>query len=208
MKTNLVWYASYGSNIDEERFNCYIKGGKPLGSNKIYLGCGDKSLPKDSRTISIDHEMYFAKSSVSWDRGGVAFLKKDKDPKSKTLGKMYLITTDQFIEVLKQETNRRDIKVDFEEAMKSENYIVIENSWYGKIIYLGNHENIPVFTFTNEINLECNKPSTDYVKIIAKGIKKAYGLSSKELVKYFIGTGGIEGNYTLTELEDVFNLLD
>ncbi|MBL0236650.1 MAG: hypothetical protein IPQ02_08595 [Saprospiraceae bacterium] len=38
-KLDYIWYASYGSNLLEERFQCYIKGGMPKGSTKTYLGC-------------------------------------------------------------------------------------------------------------------------------------------------------------------------
>src|ERR1039457_5739089 len=35
-RRDLVWYASYGSNLAyQERFLCYIKGGTPAGSRKM-----------------------------------------------------------------------------------------------------------------------------------------------------------------------------
>ena len=30
-----LWYASYGSNLNLDRFMCYIVGGKPKNSTKI-----------------------------------------------------------------------------------------------------------------------------------------------------------------------------
>ena len=64
---DLVWYASYGSNLQEERFLCYIMGGKAIGSNKSNPGCKDKTPPRDTEEIYIESEMYFAKSSSVWD---------------------------------------------------------------------------------------------------------------------------------------------
>ena len=41
----LVWYAGYGSNTDLDRFMCYIAGGTPVGTDRIYVGCKDPSAP-------------------------------------------------------------------------------------------------------------------------------------------------------------------
>ena len=53
MSTNYVWYASYGSNINKDRFLCYIKGGQPMGSTKIERGCKDQTLPIDEQAFII-----------------------------------------------------------------------------------------------------------------------------------------------------------
>ena len=42
---NLVWYASFGSNINVDRFLCYIRGGKPALSNDTERGCRDTRSP-------------------------------------------------------------------------------------------------------------------------------------------------------------------
>src|SRR4030095_163368 len=113
-----IWYASYGSNLLEERFLCYIKGGQPVGSKKHYEGCRDKSLPIDKEEFYIPSELYFAKESDSWDNGGVAFIKTNFEPQQSTLGRMYLITPQQFIDVVKQETNSSgSLHIDFEKAI-------------------------------------------------------------------------------------------
>lgn len=60
--TNLnekVWYACYGSNMLQERFLCYIKGGQPAGANTSYNGCNDKTLPIDSEQMYIPAEHNF-----------------------------------------------------------------------------------------------------------------------------------------------------
>ncbi|QNO16718.1 gamma-glutamylcyclotransferase [Alkalicella caledoniensis] len=86
---NLVWYATYGSNVNKERFMKYIEG------------CSDTTPPKKERPIIIDHELYFANRSGRWDSRGVAFLDLGKE--GKTYGKMYLITEEQFKEIQQQE---------------------------------------------------------------------------------------------------------
>jgi len=48
----LVWYCSYGSNLDEERFKKYIVGGPVRGSKRVERGCRhDKSLPRYSKYV-------------------------------------------------------------------------------------------------------------------------------------------------------------
>ena len=114
-----IWYASYGSNLLEERFLCYIKGGKPSGSSKRHDGCFDKTLPQNNAKIYINHELYFARKSKSWDNGGVAFLSEKFESNHKTLGRMYLITPDQFTEVVKQEIDfEGTLELDFDKAIE------------------------------------------------------------------------------------------
>lgn len=74
-----VWYASYGSNLNRDRFLCYIKGGKPKGSEKAEIGCEDKALPIKEATYIMHYPLYFAKSAVRWQNQGVAFIGLKQD---------------------------------------------------------------------------------------------------------------------------------
>ena len=124
---NLVWYACYGSNIMYERFLCYIQGGTFYANNKPHDGCPDKAPPHSSKPIIIPYEMYFGNKSKWWNNSGVAFL--DTSRKGITLGRMYLITEEQYKNIWKDEG-------------KSDN-------WYNKEISLGEFEGCPIKTFTN-----------------------------------------------------------
>ena len=42
----LVWYASYGSNLNRARFMAYIEGGTVAGNDVVY-GCTDTTAPRD-----------------------------------------------------------------------------------------------------------------------------------------------------------------
>ena len=110
-----IWYASYGSNISEDRFHCYIQGGTPKGSQTSYKGCKDKTLPIDNEDFYIASELYFAKKSIkSWNGGGVGFISNNFN-EAKTIGRIYLITKEQFIDVIKQECDIiQDLKIDFD----------------------------------------------------------------------------------------------
>lgn len=87
--TPKVWYAAYGSNINEERFMNYISD------------CEDTTRPEESRAIIIPHNIYFSYKSRRWGRKGVAFLDDTKPGRS--LGKMYLISRSQLESIQRNE---------------------------------------------------------------------------------------------------------
>ena len=155
-QSNLVWYACYGSNILYARFLCYIQGGTFYANAKEYRGCTDKTPPRSTKAIIIPYEMYFGNESGSWlvngKKAGVAFL--DLEKRATTLGRMYLVTEEQFHEIWEQEG-------------KKEN-------WYDKIIDLGECDNYPIKTFTSSKRRIPNAPSDKYLEVICKGYEEIF----------------------------------
>ncbi len=208
--TNLqdkIWYACYGSNILEERFLCYIKGGKPNGAKTTYDGCNNKSLPAENEVFYFNFELYFAKESRNWDNGGVAFIRTLLEPQELTIGRIYLITKGQLIDIAKQETGTKtELKIDFDKTIEDGSYIFKRPSWYGNILYLGQHNGNPIFTLTNENDLQpFTKPSKNYIKTIVEGIKEAHNFDEKTILKYLRTKGGIKMNYDNQELLHIVN---
>jgi hypothetical protein len=204
-----LWYASYGSNILESRFHCYILGGQPKGSQKTHHGCTDKTLPQDKKEILINHELYFAKESKGWGDGGVGFIKTEFNEAVQTLGKMYLVTTEQFIEIVKQENNfEEELLIDFNKVIENGSLLINKDSWYGTLLYLGEEDGNPIFTFTNTKNLieEINPPTKQYLSTIINGLKKAYHLNEIEIEEYFKNKLGIKGSKIEKELVDIIKL--
>ncbi len=186
--SNLVWYASYGSNICMDRFLCYIQGGIPQGSSKLHHGCTDKSLPEKTKNIVINRQLYFAKEYSSWGRGGVAFIKNEVTDEVITLGRMYLITYNQFIEVVKQENDYTgELVMVFRDAIDKGNAVFLNNAWYGNLVYLGEEQGLPIFTFTNQddLNDEINPPAKEYLDTLKRGVKESYEISDSEIQDYF-----------------------
>jgi hypothetical protein len=206
--TNLqdkVWYASYGSNILEERFLCYIKGGQPKGARATYKGCSDKTLPEDNEDFYICSELYFAKESDNWDNGGVAFIRTLFDPQASTIGRIYLVTKGQLIDIARQETNTKtELTIDFDKAIEDGSYILKRPSWYGNLIYLGYQKGYPIFTLTNENDLQLlTKPSKNYIKTISEGIKETHNFDNKTIWEYLKSKRGVKGNYNDQELLEI-----
>lgn len=168
MNNKYIWYASYGSNLLKERFMHYVKGGVCRFNGSDYDGCTDKSEPLDSRPCLIKYDLYFGNKSSKWGFGGVAFLNPIRNEKAATLGRMYLITEEQFKEVHKQEGL----------------------GWYDKVVDLGMEEGIPIKTFTHSTLFPKNKPSDEYVNVIKKGLSETYpAMSDREITAY------LESNY-------------
>lgn len=197
---DLVWYACYGSNLYKKRFLYYIQGGGPESASELYRGCSNKSVPLNDIEIIIPHKLYFSKESSRWEDRGVAFLKSKKNEDAKTLGRMYLIKKDQFIEIVMQESGKdlddTSTKIDFETAISEGSSLVPGIIWYGHIIYLGSKRSHPIFTCTAtwrdaEINL--NPPGEEYLKFIIKGLKETYGYQDEKIIEYLKNTDGIKG---------------
>lgn len=202
MSENYVWYACYGSNLFKDRFLCYIKGGKPANSTRIEIGCRDKTEPIATDKITIDLPLYFAMRIPHWNFGGGCFLGHLSDENNKTLGRKYLITKEQFVDVVRQENSNNDINIDFEKVIKNGN-LIITDSKYGNLFYLGEFQGNPIFTFTTPHNfgvLEVNKPDILYLKTILNGLREIYDFSLEYFVEYFLTKPGAKENYSKEEL--------
>ncbi|MBA2176012.1 hypothetical protein H0266_14035 [Halobacillus locisalis] len=202
---NLVWYASFGSNINVDRFLCYIKGGKPALSNDTERGCRDMTLPRSEKPFVMNHQLYFAKEAGRWNGGGVGFIDVVRDPAYRTYSNMYLVTREQFLDIVAQENGLDSFDMDFDEVMEK-GAKVVQDSWYGNLLYLGDEGGYPVFTFTNPEPMapdEVKKPSVEYLSTIITGLQKSAGLEEDEIVAYFMDVPGVKGTYTEQELRNV-----
>jgi hypothetical protein len=196
-----VWYVSYGSNICKDRFMCYINGEKPEGSVKQEKGCRDKTPPKADEKIDLTYPLYFAKEKSKWGTGGVAFIGHKELVEDKTIGRMYLITNEQFVDVVAQENNLDHLYINLNEVMEK-GYKDMNDGWYGRIMYLGLKGDAPMFSFTNPKPIGADRfslPSSAYLKTISKGLLEI-GLSKEEIVLYFNQCSGIKDRFTNEEL--------
>jgi len=195
-----VWYAGYGSNLFKDRFFCYIKGGRPEGSKTTETGCRDNTLPIRELPVTLNYELYFAKKSTRWG-GGIGFIRINKDKENVAYANMYLITKEQFCDVVKQETKSdENVNIDFNLCIKKGGVVFKPGSTYGNLIYVGTKDEYPIFTFTNEKNLEATKPSLAYLKMIAAGLVASHKLTQNQIIDFLLARPGVTGNYTREEL--------
>ncbi len=159
-----VWYAAYGSNIDEDRFNCYIEGGRYSANGKTYGGCRDKSRWIEEDVALYPGTVYSSNNSSSWNGKGVAFYDENDRRnflKGNAFMRLYKIRRNQLEDVQRQEG-------------KSPN-------WYGRVVAVGIHtDGIPVYTFTSEHKGVYSEPDLAYISLIRDSSRKVcekYGIT-------------------------------
>jgi hypothetical protein len=189
MMSTYVWYAGYGSNLNRQRFLCYIEGGTPLFGTQPNSGCTDKILPLDNRFILIPYRLYFAwpndmPDSKNWGKGGVAFLDPQKaiEENEFSFVRIWKITSEQYEEIRDQEG-----KV-----------------LYDKEINIGELDGISIKTMTHSTMLDIQKPSATYLKTIMFGIQES-GLNITDSINYLKTKEGIAGHISDEELPDILN---
>lgn len=184
-----VWYACYGSNLLRDRFYAYIRGGsfKNLGIEEI--GCRDKALPVEESTFVIGNRLYFSGKFKKWENKGCAFIDIKSDSNLKTLCKLYLISQEQFCDVVRQENKlSNSFNISIPKNIDKEGYILIPDSIYGRILYLGNKKNFPIYSFTNlnEYNKDLQTlPSDLYLKVLIEGLVETFKVDTSFAESYF-----------------------
>jgi len=204
-----IWYASYGSNLLKARFLSYIQGGRPPGANFVQAGCSDPTPPLRDFGVMILHDLYFAEASRNWEDAGIAFVDTGKNKYANTLGRMYLITTEQFREVVLQENGYRrmdvDLGMDLHKTIQ-EGSTELREGLYRTLLFLGEEGGHPIFTFTAAGGVEdrpLNPPGSLYLTIIARGLRETFGLSETGIIEYLQDRPGIEGFLAAEELERI-----
>jgi len=181
-----VWYVGYGSNLCEERFLCYIRGGRFKWGGCNAAGCTDQSLPKGNKSFWIPYRLYFAKESSSWECKGVAFITPNKESNENkwTMGRMWKITNEQYEQIRNQEGP----------------------SWYNHKISLGEENGFPILTITNAAILTPYKrPSGGYLKTIALGLKETDNWSNEKIFQYLKGKEGVNSQIDEDELIEIID---
>lgn len=184
-----VWYVAYGSNLSRERFRYYIRGGRPDGSARDFPGCRDTSDPLDSFGVLIGGGVYFAGHSSGW-RAGMAFY----DPRAhgEVAARAYLITSEQFVDVLAQETRRSPgITLDLAPAFRGDRYSEGVGG-YSILVRLGDHKGVPLVTFTRDRRTAPSlaAPSAAYLAAMATGLREAHGWSQMQINRYLAALPG------------------
>lgn len=214
--TRMVWYAAYGSNVNEARFMEYLRGGVSRFNGQPYSGCRNKQEPIRDRGMAINHELYFAKNSTPW-AGAVAFL-NPKSGSGNAIGRAYLITAEQFLDLAAQENGRRagdpGLGFNYEYAEQHDECFLNPRDpskpvspsrqlWYARVLKVGTQESWPVFTLTGEWEATAppSAPSRQYLTTIATGLKEITNLPRKALIDYLAGRPGIKDRLSRSLIE-------
>jgi hypothetical protein len=204
----LVWYVSYGSNLNRARFMAYLHGGRIAGNEVVHEGCADASPPVDDVALELPNSLYFAGwSGRVWGGTSAGFITLDPQAPS-ALARAYLITRGQFLDVVRQENaNLADVD-DFDltvaRSRRSGHARLLPTGSYSELVYCGEREGHPLLSFTASANRkDFRSPSAAYVRVIASGLQECHGLSTKQVVEYLGDTPGVQGQWAPGALTDM-----
>lgn len=199
--SGLVWYAAYGSNLWSARFLTYLTGGPvPLSpTGRVQAGARDPSPPRAHEPVRLPGRILFGRSSSGWGEGGVAFLdpmapdpvpgdKAGGDGGDQVLGRLWLITVDQFADVASQE-NGHPLPAGAADpaALEPGGHVDAGPGWYGRLLHMGaGPDGHPILTFT------CPDPAAvprraahaTYREVIARGLIETWSLTAAEAAAY------------------------
>ena len=197
----LVWYVSYGSNMSAERLRCYLSGGRPSGADRTYLGARDPSPPREDRAVWLPGGVYFAYESSVWT-GGMAFY--DPDLVGRVPARAYLVTGEQFSDIVNQEM-RRDVNTELDLAdVIAEGRSQLPRGRYEVLLRVGHLDGHPMLTFTAPHGLREAKlegPSAAYLAMTGAGLRESHGLSPRQAAEYLAGLPGAAGTWTTDQVE-------
>jgi hypothetical protein len=192
-----IWYVAYGSNLSRERFCYYLHGGRPDGIDRDYPGCRDTSDPMDSFGLTIAGCVYFAGRSSGWG-AGMAFY--DPEVPGEVAARAYLITAEQFVDVLAQETRQSPgIALDLTPAFRGDRYSNGVGG-YPILVRVGCCRGVPLVTFTRDRRSASAlvAPTVLYLAAMATGLREAHGWSIAQIDRYLAALPGVQRRASAT----------
>ena len=189
-----IWFGVYNELILNENIS------------KLLEKCNDKSLPKESASIHLN------KFSIAFNKNKI-FIKNKEN--SSIFIRLYLITKNQLIDILKNEYKCND-KIDNEsenifKLEKINDEIILEPyqteiNFYNTIKNVGVFNKINIYSITTKNNnIDIQAPDKEYLNQIYIGLKKAFYLYSDYLIMYYLYlTQEIKTTYSLKKLTEIF----
>ncbi|MBL8774905.1 MAG: hypothetical protein JNK12_03190 [Acidimicrobiales bacterium] len=199
---DLVWYVSYGSNLHRARFQSYLEGGRMPGGLRADTGCRDPSEPLADAALHLPFPLYFSGESRVWS-GGVAFLDHDPHPDARrTYARGYVITGEQFEDVVAQESKRAHAAIDWK-ALRRDGRVAAGSGRYDLALVVGERDGLPMVTFTHPSAMAANAlaaPVVGYLHMLAIGLRDAHGLDDAAVASYLCSHPGAVSAWNAPDL--------
>ena len=200
----LVWYVSYGSNLHRHRFLSYLEGGRMPGGRRADRGCRDPSPPRDDAPLDLAFPLYFSGESRVWG-GGVAFLDHESHTRGeRTYARGYVITGEQFEDLVAQESKRDHADVDWA-TLARDRQVTVGPGRYDLAVVVGERDGLPMVTFTHPSPMAANPtaaPVVGYLHMLAEGLRDAHGLDDTAVADYLVRHPGAREAWTAAALLD------
>ncbi|KAK4395886.1 Histone deacetylase 5 [Sesamum angolense] len=191
---NLVWFATYGPNMNYKAFLCYIGGGKAEYMKQAEEGCRDKAPPLANKWKMVPHHrLFFGFNDNTRNKGGLAFLDFVTNKSKRAYVRMYLITSMIF---LLQLNNRILFNLTDIVSVKEQNHLTVGplTGAYNNVMYLGTERDMPILTLTCSPSARkklkskwvypLNKPSKAYKQKMVKALVEGKQMSEKGAEEY------------------------
>ncbi|WP_067811082.1 histone deacetylase [Actinomadura kijaniata] len=191
-----LWYVAYGSNLHAERFACYLAGGRPAGGARHYTGCRDPRPARAQAPVTVPGGIYFAHRSLTWG-GGMAFY--DPDLPGRTAARAYLLTLQQFCDVMSQEMRRATGADPDLSRVLGEGRQRLGPGRYETVLKIGERDGHPMLTFTAPHGVdgaELNPPTAPYLAMLGHGLREAHGWRPDRAAAYLAGRPGARGAWS------------
>ena len=187
-----------------DRFLGYIRGGKVPFCDRFFRGCTVKTPPSHAFVTRVPYRLTFAGESSSWGGGGAAFLDLKESPSSgaSAVVRCYLISFSQWREVLEQENGDCDLRsvltaTEISKLIKDGAgatwTLPLVGAWYRCLLVLGQHNGIPMLTFTCAVeHLESTAfswPSRAYASSLLAGLIQSGHCGPQDALMYLLGAG-------------------
>ncbi|KAL0442165.1 UNVERIFIED_CONTAM: Histone deacetylase 5 [Sesamum radiatum] len=160
-------------------------------------GCRDKAPPLANKWKMVPHHrLFFGFNDKTRDKGGLAFLDFVKNKSKRAYVRMYLITFDQFNDILLQLNNRILFNLTDIVSVKEQNHLTVGplTGAYNNVMYLGTERDIPILTLTCSPSARkklkskwvypLNKPSKAYKQMMVKALVEGKQMSEKGAEEY------------------------
>ncbi len=197
---NRLWYVAYGTNLSRARFQVYLHGGRLRAGARDYPGSRDPVAPERDFPVRIPGGVRFVGESSVWG-GGLAVY--DPRAEGEVAARAYLITAEQFVDVLAQEMRLPPgLDLDLTSVRRSR-WHSYGPGCYQTVAVLGIHEGLPMLTFTSAdaYARPDNPPSEDYLRAMAVGLREAHGWTSARIGGYLAGCPGAAGVWSAESVE-------
>jgi hypothetical protein len=135
--------------------------------------------------------VYFAGRSSAW-RAGMAFY--DPEAPGEVAVRTYLITAEQFVDVLAQETRRSPgMALDLAPAFSGQRYSNGVGG-YPILVRLGACRGVPLVTFTRDWRRPSSlvAPTIAYLAAMATGLREAHRWSGTQIDRYLSALPGVQ----------------
>jgi hypothetical protein len=190
----MAWYAAYASNLLSRRFLLYLQGGALVETGRVHAGARDPALPVKTAPLWLPGTVYFATEATTWPGTGRALYDPVMPQPGGSAGRGYLITAEQFLDVVAQEMRREPGTFVSRVLPRVPGQVVrLGDGHYETLACTGLLSGYPVVTMTPPWRLG-DVPllplAGPYREVIVRGLAEAHGWDRDRSERYLAGLPG------------------